>query len=277
MIAPRTLTWFLGMMALAALGLVMSLTGAARPFQSSAQWVAAPLESAISRAINPVADFFANIGSYGNMRQENVELRQENERLRAALAQVQESENQAANLAELLNLSNQFQRDQLTFATIIARDPNPSRDVLAIGRGSDDGVQVGMAVLSKGGALVGTVEVAYARVSWVRLLTDRRSAVNAVVQETRAQALAAGAGETLLRMEFLSQGADLKPGDSVVSSGLGGSYPPGLLLGRVASVEGGPHEVFKKAQVEPAARLDDLEAVAVLTGFRPAPVEGIGR
>lgn len=277
MIAPRTRSWFLAMMALAALGLIMSMSGAARPLQSSAQRLAAPLESGVSTVTNPVADFFANVGSYGKTRQENVELRQENERLRSALAQVAENDSRAADLADLLGLANQYPRDQLVFASVIAREPGTTREMIAINRGRDNGIEAGMSVLSKGGALIGTIDVVHETVSWIRLVNDRRSAVNVVVQESRSKALAGGTGDATLRLDFLSQGADLKVGDSVVTSGLGGRYPAGLLVGRVASVDGGPHDIFKRAQVEPAARLSGIDSVAVLTGYIPTPIESAGR
>jgi rod shape-determining protein MreC len=271
--SPRTFTWLVTVMGLAALGLLMSLTGAAQPLQSAAQRASTPIAAVISSTTRPVTDFIANVGSYGRLRDENRALRTDNERLRTLLAQAGEADVLNQNLADLsaANLG------QVTIATIVARDPSPSRDVVAINRGTSDGVQKGMPVLGKGGALVGTVQTAHASVAWVRLLSDRQSSVNAMIQETRARALVSGSTDRDLRMEIEAQGTDVKPGDAVVTSGLGGGYPPGLLIGRVAKVDGGPLDIFRTVEVEAAVRLSSLETVAVMTSFRPAPIEELGQ
>ena len=273
----RTVAWLGMVTALAVFGLLMSGTGAAGPVQSAAQRVGEPVTGALHAATAPLADFAANVGSYGRLRTENRELRAENERLQVELVRLREEEIRTAELADLAGLGDQLRGGRLVYAAIVQRDPNPLRDAVAINRGTRDGVQKGMPVLGKGGALVGTVETAHASVSWVRLITDAESAVNAIIQESRAYALAAGSAGRTLRLEFLAQGMTVKPGDNVVTSGLGRTYPAGRLIGRVAKVEGGPEETFRQVQVEPAVRLSSLESVAVLTSFLPAPIEGLGR
>ncbi len=276
MTSSRTLTWFIMVAGLAGLGLLMSATGAARPLQSVAQRAGEPLIAVTHSVTTPITEFFADLGRAGRLRDENRALMAENERLRSALAGAREGELREADLAALMALTN-LPGGQLTVAGVIARDPSPVRDVIQINRGRRDGVEDGMSVAGKGGALIGTVEKSFDSVAWVRLITDPKSAANAIVQESRATATAVGAAGHVVRMEFVTQGAEVKPGDTVLTSGLGGSYPAGLLIGRVAKVEGGPLDVFKDVQVEPASRLSSLESVVVLTGFRPQPVEGIGR
>jgi rod shape-determining protein MreC len=71
-------------------------------------------------------------------------------------------------------------------------------------------------------------------------------------------------------MQFVSKSVDVKVGDTVMTSGLGGSYPAGYLLGRVSAVQGQPMDMFKRVSIEPAARLDNLEHVLVLTSSAAA-------
>jgi rod shape-determining protein MreC len=146
--------------------------------------------------------------------------------------------------------------------------------VIAISRGRGDGIREGMPVLGRGGALVGTVERVQEGMSWVRLITDSQSDVNALIQESRAQALASGSADGRISMQFLVQGIEVKPGDTVLTSGLGGTYPSELLIGRIAAVEGSTLDVFKSAHVEPAVSLSTLESVAVLTSFQPLKLGG---
>ena len=273
----RTLTWFVIMAAVAAVGLALSLSGTVRPLQSATQRLTEPITSLVYGVTAPLADFVANAGRYGRLRQENRDLRLENEQLRVELAQAREEDIRARELADLLQVGTQVGGGQLSYASIIARDPSSLRDLIAINRGTQDGVQDGMTVLGKGGALVGTVERALDSVAWVRLITDPQSSVNVVIQESRARALASGTADRGVRTEFLPQGVMVRPGDTVMTSGLGGTYPAGLLVGRVARVEGGPVDVFKRVQIEPAVQLSSVESVAVMTGFRPTPVEGLGR
>ncbi len=269
--------WLAGMAALAGVGFLMSAVGIAQPFQSAAQRIGAPVTAALHGATAPMVDFVANVGSYGRLRTENRELRSENERLQVELAQMREDDHRAAQVADLLKIGQRAAGERLTYASLVSRDPSPRRDAVAINRGARDGLASGMPVLGKGGALVGTVERVGDTVSWVRLITDPRSAVNARIQESRALALAAGDDGRTVQLEFLAQDVVVKPGDQVLTSGLGGQFPEGLLIGRVEKVEGGPPDVFKRVQVEPAVQLSSLESVAVLTSFRPAPIEGLTR
>jgi rod shape-determining protein MreC len=274
--STRTFSWFIAIVALSVLGFVMSATGAAQPFQSVAQRVAAPIESLVHRVAAPPTDFISNIGRYGRLRDENRALRTENERLRALLAQTGEDDTRARDLADLTSLAN-VPGGSVTTASVIARGPSPVRDLVAINRGTNDGVQEGMTVVGKGGALVGTIEVAHATVAWVRLISDPRSAVNALVQESRARAVMNGSTGRGLSMDVPAQDGEVRAGDTIVTSGLGGGYPAGLAIGTVARVDGGPLDTFRHLEVEPAVRLSSIESVAVLTGFHPTPVEGIGR
>lgn len=273
----RTFTWFLSVVVIAALALALSAIGVARPVQSWVQWLAEPVESTVQGAVAPVADFVANVGSYGRIREENRDLLEENERLRANLALAREDQIRANDVTDLLGVGGRPATEQIAYARIVARDPRAVRDLVAVSLGRGNGIVAGMPVLGRGGALVGTVETVLESVSWVRLISDGRSEVNVILQESRTLALASGAPDRRLTLEYLAQGSAVNTGDTVVTSGLGGSYPPGLILGRVMKVEGGAADVFKRVEVEPLVRLSSLETVAILTGFVPAPVEGLGR
>ena len=274
MTSSRTLSWLLTVTAIAAGGFLLSAIGLAGPLRSGAQLVAEPFAAGLERLSSPLVDMIGNAGSYREIRNENRSLRLENDRLRADLAAIREERARAADVDELLNLQTARRGETFTFAAVIGRDPNPLRHVIAINRGDGDGLREGMPVLGRGGALVGTVEQVQEGMSWVRLITDAKSDVNAVIQESRALALASGQANGTISMQFQAQGVEVKPGDTVLTSGLGGLYPRELLLGRVTKVEGNALDVFKRAEVEPAVRLSSLESVAVLTSFQPLKLGG---
>jgi rod shape-determining protein MreC len=269
MTSPRTLSWLATLAVIAGFGLLLTRIGVAAPLRSGATLLVTPLEHGIERVTSPVADLIGNIGSYGELRDENRDLRDENERLRSDLARLREDRIRTDDLNDLLNLRTLRPTDTFAYAAVIGRDPNGGRNVVAINRGSADGIREGMPALGRGGALVGTVERVQEKMCWVRLLNDPASDVNAVIQESRAKALASGQPGGKISMQFLAQGVEVKPGDVVLTSGLGGSYPAGLLIGRISKVQGGALDTFKSAEIEPAVRLSNLEDVAVLTSFSP--------
>lgn len=269
MTSSRTSSWLLTVGAIAIAGILLSVAGLGGPLRSVTGVFAAPLEGMLNHLTSPLVDLVGHAGSYGTMRDENRDLRVENERLRADTARLREDQTRAIDVADLLNLRTIRPNDTYALASVIARDPSPGRTVVAINRGSSDGIVEGMVVLGRGGALVGTIERVELTMAWVRLLTDARSDVNALIQESRAQALVSGQPNGAITMQFLAEGVDVRPGDSVVTSGLGGSYPSGLLIGRVAKVEGSTLDLFKRVQIEPQVRLPSVESVAVLTSFQP--------
>jgi rod shape-determining protein MreC len=155
---------------------------------------------------------------------------------------------------------------------VVLRDPSNLREIIAIDRGRSDGLKTGMPVVTEGNTLVGTVTKVEDSHSWITLVTDVDSAVSSVVLESRAQGVVAGGYNHRLSMEFVDQQSAVQEGDTVVSSGLGGSYPAGLVIGRVTGVSGQRQDVFQRVTVEPLASLSRLETVLVMTTFQPTRV-----
>ncbi len=148
------------------------------------------------------------------------------------------------------------------------------RSVIAIDAGRSDGIKEGMIVVTEGRSLVGTISKVFDDYSWVMLITDPKSAVSAVVQESRAEGVVAGNYDGVLNMEFVGQGALVKEGDFVLTSGIGGGYPPNIVIGRVADVQKTNQDLFQSVQVDHLASLSGLEHTLVLTSFEPQRIEG---
>ena len=269
----RPLTWTLSLLLLGVVALGLSRTGATDPLQSLAVRVFSPLDSGVHSVFTPIADFVNNVGSYGDLRKENRDLRADNERLNAAVNQLREQQAEAGQVDALNQSTKLFPDADFVNANVIARDPSNVHDAVLIDKGKNDGVLSGMVIMGKEGSLLGTVSKALSTSAWVRLTTDPDSDVNAEVQETRAMAIVSGAFGHKLQLQFVAEGTDVKPGDTVVTSGLGGNYPKSLLIGRVSKVEGGPTELFKTIQVDPAVRPGTLESVIVMTSFVPSRVD----
>jgi rod shape-determining protein MreC len=269
----RPLTWTLSLLFIGLVALGISRIGAADPLQSLAERIASPFAAGIHAISAPVADFVDNVGSYGGLRKENRDLRAENERLNAEVNQLREEQAQSAQLAALNQTAQLFPDADFATANVIARDPSNIHDAVLIDKGTNDGVMTGMVVLGKEGALIGTVSKALSTTAWIRLITDPDSDVNAAVQETRAMAIVSGGLGHKLQMGFVAEGTDVKPGDTVVTSGLGGNFPKSILIGKVSKVEGSPTDLFQRIQVDPAVHPGTLETVLVMTSFVPSRLD----
>ncbi len=265
----RPLTWTISLVVLAVVTLGLSRLGAVDPLQSAAERVFSPISSGTHAVFAPIADFVNNVGSYGDLRTENRDLRTENERLSGQVSQLREDQAQAAQVSDLNRSAQLFPNADFQTASVIARDPSNIRDAVLIDKGQNDNVRSGMVVVGREGSLIGTVSKSLATSAWVQLITDPDSDVNSEVQETRAMAITTGALGHKLQLQFVAEGTDVKAGDTVVTSGLGGNFPKSLLIGRVSKVEGGPTDLFKKIQVDPAVRPGTLENVLIMTSFIP--------
>lgn len=265
----RTRTWLSFVVIAGALLLLGSRFAFLDPLENAALNVTSPITSGLRSVTRPVADFVNNLTDINRLSDENHELREENERLRADLERLQEVEIEAQQLRQLLELRERGADDTFVEANVFLREPSNAKEAIAIDRGTEDGLAEGMIVLTRQGSLIGTVTDVLDDVAWVTLITDPASAVSARIQASRVEGVVVGEPDGSLRMEFVERTADVKEGDTVITSGVGGNYPPGELIGRVVQVDRAAQELFQAVKVEPLAGLQRLEAVLVLTSFRP--------
>ena len=207
----------------------------------------------------------------------NVGLRQvkaDNDELKRQLAS---AEVQLQEQRALADRSRGFERlldlrDHLTLSTaaaeIIGASATPDFRTLTIDKGTRDGLRPDMSVIAPAG-VVGRIVVPSARAAKVQLLIDRNAAAGAIIERSRAQGVAVGAGDERLRLEYVSEVADVAVGDAVVTSGIDGIFPKGFIIGRVDAVEksGG---AYKRITIEPAVDFSSLEAVLVVLTPTPA-------
>ncbi|HXG35413.1 MAG TPA: rod shape-determining protein MreC, partial [Dehalococcoidia bacterium] len=211
----------------------------------------------------------------GDLLRENERFQKEIERLQAEVAAQQDASQRIQELEALLQVKEGRPQDIFLFAEVIAQDTSNIRRLIAINRGTDDGLEEGMVLVSAGGSLVGAVSRVFKDFSWVTLITDTDSAVNATVQlpSGEARGIVVGNLRHGLSLEMVPPEVALAEGALVVTSGLGGNFPSGLLIGSVRSIERKPQEPSQRAILEPAAPLSRLRGVLVLTSFVPARLQ----
>lgn len=255
------------MVGLAMLLAVAGQTGLMNPFQGLFLRVTSPIESVLTGVFRPVASILADAGEIGDLQDENDRLRLENEELRNTVIGLEEDTVRLNELEELFNIEDIEGTQAPLPANIVHRDSSVFTDVISIDRGSSDGVQKGMVVLSTKGTLIGTVTKVSGGQAFVRLITDSQSEVRAETVESPAEGIVAGSPGRKLSLD-LAQG-DVKVGDRLVTAGLGGNYPKGLPIGIISEVSGTSQDLFKKVEVEPLVRISTARTVLVLTSFLP--------
>ncbi|MBF0609845.1 MAG: rod shape-determining protein MreC [Magnetococcales bacterium] len=200
---------------------------------------------------------------------ELLRLEEDNRRLRAELARLTPK----LTLLEEIKLENRRLRSMLAMgddpiyrnigARVIGSSSSAFSRVMILDVGSEKGVKLDMPVLSAKGLVGRIVEVG--RHSSVALsLMDPNSRVPSMVQRSRVQAIAAGRNNTFLTLEYVATGSDVRNGDAIITSGLGGIFPKGLPVGRITSVQ--PHgvDLFQKVTIRSAVDFDRLEEVNIL-------------
>ena len=230
-------------------------------FQSVVQTLTYPLQA----SVNSIASTFKNLWySYISL----IDVNEENKLLRQQLLDMEEKMNQhIENSVQFLRLRNQllFASKKITekiFAEIIGESADNNHDISLINRGSNQLVQRNYVVLRKEG-LVGRIQSVSPFQSSVQLITDHRSRVSALIQRNRIRGLIYGTHEGL-EMRQINQHANIKIGDRIISSGLGGLYPKGLLIGWVKEIRHQKHELFKTAILDSAVDFKQIEEVFVI-------------
>jgi len=157
LIFQRYSWWVAAMVGLALLLAVVGQVGVLSPVQGLFLNVASPFEKVLNGTFRPIAGLLSNAGEVGAIRDENSRLRLENEELRNQIAELQQNAAQIDDLREALNLTQGDKSVQYLAGSIVHRDASPFTDVVTIDRGSGDGLQVGMVVLSTKGTLMGKI------------------------------------------------------------------------------------------------------------------------
>lgn len=249
--------------------LALSGIGLLRPVEDVSYTILSPVESLLRSIARPVANVVTRYGDTRDLTAENETLRLENERLNAELARLREDTARREELERLLETKNALANQEFIAANVMSRDPGNLRQLVAINRGRSDGLKAGMPIVTEGQTLVGTVARVEDDHAWIKLVTDVDSAVSALLSESRAQGVVGGSYSRKMQMEFVDQNAAVKEGDTVVTSGQGGSYPAGLVIGKVTGVESTRQELFQRVTIEPLASLSKLETVLVMISFVP--------
>ncbi|BBB89753.1 MAG TPA: rod shape-determining protein MreC [Methylomusa anaerophila] len=237
--------------------------------------VLAPVEYVLAKVGHSIREAASFTGEIFTVYRDNQTLKAQIEELRQNNINSTEVLAENARLRVMLDYKQAAPQFDFVIAQIIARDPGTWTSVIVLNRGTADGIAKDMAVVTPQG-LVGSVVNVYPHSAKVQLILDPRSAVGCLVQrpESRVAAIVEGNGANPLapRMVNLSRDADIIKGDKIVTSGYGGIYPKGLLIGEVGDIVNEEGGLLKYAILRPAVDFDKLEEVFIITRSRkPIP------
>ncbi len=184
------------------------------------------------------------------------------------IVELREVEHDYDRIAALLDYTRSRQNEEYLVADVIGRDISAFTRVIYLNRGARDGLTAGMPVVTEKG-LLGRITQVSATASQVLLITDPVSAVNARLLNSRAEGSVLGQTGGGLRMEYIDLNASLQEGDTAVTSGLGGNFPEGIIIGQVTSIRQFEFELYQTAEVRSLNDFERLETVLVITNFQP--------
>ncbi|WP_080798180.1 rod shape-determining protein MreC [Arabiibacter massiliensis] len=228
-----------------------AVSGAFAPLK----FVGAAAGSGIDAAGEGIENLTADESTLSGLREYNAELVEQ-------YAQTEELRHENEELRALLELKDSYDIEGVA-ARVIGGPAGAWDQTVAIDKGAADGVDSGLTVMGTSG-VVGQVVEAAEHTATVRLLTDSHSGAAALVQQSRAQGIVRGSLEGLLYLEDLEADAEVAEGDTVVTSGLGGSYTRGLLIGTVVKVDAKQGDVSRRVVVSPNEKARALETVMVV-------------
>ncbi|MBI3544006.1 MAG: rod shape-determining protein MreC, partial [Deltaproteobacteria bacterium] len=231
-------------------------------FDRAVVFVTSPIQGMISFTIDHAARFMQNYIFLINTRRDLSNVVEENRKLLNTIHNFKEMEAENKRLRALLQFQEKVEEKKIT-AQVIAKDVSTEFRSIRINKGSNAGIQRGMAVVTHEG-VVGKILRVTSDYADVITMLDNLSSIDAIVQRTRAHGLVEGATDASCILKFALRTDDIDVDDVVVSSGLDGIYPKGLMLGKVIKVSKKTFGVTQNVEIRPSVDFSKLEEVLVI-------------
>lgn len=230
-----------------------------------------PVSSAFARIFRPIKDGFLNLVHLPSLSKERADLQREVAELRRERIEAKEVLEENRELKELLDWQETQAEFETVGADIIGQSPDNWQRLMIVNRGSASGVKKYMAVVTEEG-LVGRIISVGSRSAVVQLITDSRSGIGARDQSSRETGIVEGRNESMIRFVPMNDEAEIKKGDVVETSGLGGTVPPGVAIGRVSEVRKRTSGLARLIEVKPFVRFSRLDKVLIIVTPEPESV-----
>ena len=226
--------------------------------------ISAPIQKGLWRAGDKASDFFETIVEIKNLKKENEEIKLKLQLLTAENASLKELKNENETLRAALNLG--LEKDfKLTLVQVIGKDI--SQDSLIINKGSKDGLTKDLPVITELKNLVGRISEVYENFSKVMLISNKESSFDAKMSDEEIYGVVKGKGNFKIFLDLVPQDKEIKQGDILVTSVLGGIFPNGLLVGEIREIKKSDLEPFQQAEISPFFDIKEANHLFIVLGF----------
>ena len=224
------------------------------------------LQSWLSVRYLSARDFLTTPRELTQLREQNASLESQVTQLQTQLIEMEERLGEAQVCFALLEFGRTNPQYDYTAATVIGREISPFLQYIIIDKGTQDGIRYGMPVVTQQG-LVGRIDAVIANAARVKLITDSTAIVNVRLQSADIEAQLQGSLTGDLSLDMIPLEENVEPGDVVLTSGLGGNYPPNIFIGQVLSTQRRENALFQTASVQPIVDFEGINAVLVVNNF----------
>jgi rod shape-determining protein MreC len=244
----------------------ISSHGVDGPARGAALWVVSPFMKTFRIFSGGFHGFFQFLGSIGDLKKENEKLIEKNQQLEAEIVRLKDVAEENNLLRKELDLlpRNKY---ELETGFVIGQEAFGAGSSILIDKGANKEIKEGMAVIVSNGILVGKVSQVFFDTAKVTLIADRESVVNGEVLESGAKGIVRGTYGLGIAMDMISQTEVIKEGDTVITSGLGGSLPRGLFVGKIGQVSQSEDKLFQQAVIFSPVDFSSLKVVSVVKKF----------
>lgn len=239
------------------------------PIENIVGIIVTPVQRLFVNMGNGISDFFGYFTEKDDLNKEIETLKAENAELKLKLNNAQSSSLENEQLRQLLNLKKSNTEFETETAEIVGRNVSNWYSYITVNKGVADGIALNQPVISSGNALVGRVSEVGTTWAKVMLISDPEHAAGAIVLRSSEDGLCEGdssmSSDGNCRLSFVSKNADIIVGDTVTTSGLGGIYPKGLIIGKVTKIRPDIEGISQYAVVSPEADIKNIKAVLIIT------------
>lgn len=243
--------------------ILLNNQGWINPIKNTLYSIITPGEEFSYRVSFKLNNFFSFVNSINDLEDQNIILKHENQILLGELVQLKEVVRENELLRKQIGETEPQQRD-LILANIIGQDLSGLRKYFLINKGLKHGVKEKSVVIASGNILVGQVTEVNESFSKVQSIIDSNSRVNALIQELSVAGLVRGEQGGDLIIDLLPQSESIEQGQLVISSGLAGFFPNGLLIGEIKQIISSDVQISQMAKIKPAVNFESLEKVFVI-------------
>ena len=256
---------------------VLCAMGQGSYIRSATITVASPFRWALTKAGEGISGFSLYFRTLDELREENAALRAELEGYKSLVYDAELIGEENDFLSDYLGIKEEHVDFLFENATVVGREATNYRTVITLSKGTLHGIEVNMPVITEQG-LIGHITEVGSTWSKAEIITESSSAVGAYIERSGTLGVVEGTYELrtegLCRMVYIEADSDIRVGDKVISSGIGEVYPRGLLIGKVTEVSVDERTRTLVATVEPAADLESISKVMIITEYEITSARG---